>query len=284
MDFFVFFLMIASVLPTLAQSMLEVKRGKLFAQIEQKRKSRVIALIHRQETMSILGFPVARYISIEDSERILRAIYLTPADMPLDLILHTPGGLVLASHQIALALTRHKAKVTVFVPHYAMSGGTLLALAADEIVLSPNAVLGPVDPQLGEYPAVSLLKLVDTKPVERVNDQSLILADIAGKALKQVDALVRKILLDHTPEVKVQPENIPKIAESLASGIWTHDYPITYEDAKELGLPVSTDMPAEIFDLMDLYPQPGQQRSSVQYIPLPYKPAAPPPASPGKKA
>src|SRR5262249_48854527 len=163
-------------------------------------------------------------------------------------------------------------------------GGTLLALAADEIVLSPNAVLGPVDPQLGEYPAVSLLKLVDTKPVERVNDQSLILADIAGKALKQVDALVRKILLDHTPEVKVQPENIPRIAESLVSGIWTHDYPITYEDAKELGLPVSTDMPAEIFDLMDLYPQPGQQRSSVQYIPLPYKPAAPPPASPGKKA
>ncbi len=282
MDFFVFFLMISSVLPMLAQSMIELKRNKLFTEIEQRRKSRVISLIHRQETMSILGFPVARYISIEDSERILRAIHLTPPEMPIDLILHTPGGLVLASHQIALALTRHKAKVTVFVPHYAMSGGTLLALAADEIVISSNAVLGPVDPQLGEYPAVSLLKLVDTKPVERLNDQSLILADMAGKALRQVEALVRKILSDHIPEIKVQPENIPRIAESLVSGKWTHDHPITVEDAKELGLPVSTDMPQEVFDLMDLYPQPGAERSSVQYIPLPYKPGVPPQERPSK--
>jgi len=43
--------------------------------------------------------------------------------------------------------------VTVFVPHYAMSGGTLIALTADEIVMDPNAVLGPVDPQIGNMPA-----------------------------------------------------------------------------------------------------------------------------------
>ncbi|HEY9870315.1 MAG TPA: ATP-dependent Clp protease proteolytic subunit [Candidatus Obscuribacterales bacterium] len=271
MDFFILFLIITTVLPALAQATMEARRNKLFGQIERKRGSRVIALINRQETMSILGFPIARYINIEDSERVLRAIHLTPAEMPIDLILHTPGGLVLAAHQIARALTRHKAKVTVFVPHYAMSGGTLLALAADEIVMSPNAVLGPVDPQIGEYPAVSLLKLVDVKPVEKISDQTLILADVANKALRQVESLVRKILLDHVPEVKVSPQDIPRIAESLVSGIWTHDYPITVEDAKELGLPVSTEMPPEIYDLMDLYPQPGGARSSVQYVPMPYK-------------
>jgi ClpP class serine protease len=271
MDFFILFLIITTVLPALAQATMEARRNKLFGQIERKRGSRVITLVNRQETMSILGFPIARYINIEDSERVLRAIHLTPAEMPIDLILHTPGGLVLAAHQIARALTRHKAKVTVFVPHYAMSGGTLLALAADEIVMSPNAVLGPVDPQIGEYPAVSLLKLVDVKPVEKINDQTLILADIANKALRQVESLVRKILLDHVPEVKVSPEDIPRIAESLVSGIWTHDYPITVEDAKELGLPVSTEMPPEVYELMDLYPQPGGARSSVQYVPMPYK-------------
>ncbi len=63
----------------------------------------------------------------------LRAIRMTPAEMPIDLIVHTPGGLVLASDQIAHALKRHDGRVTVIVPHYAMSGGTLVALAADEI-------------------------------------------------------------------------------------------------------------------------------------------------------
>lgn len=271
MDFFLIFLIVSTIMPALAQAAMESSRNRLFAAIERMRGSRVIVLIHRQETMSILGFPVAKYISIEDSERILRAIHLTPPDMPIDIILHTPGGLVLAAHQIARALTRHQAKVTVFVPHYAMSGGTLLALAADEIIMSENAVLGPVDPQIGEYPAVSLLKVVDVKPVEKVSDQTLILADIASKSVKQVESLVRKILLDHTPAVKVDPADVPRIAESLVSGIWTHDYPITFEDAQDLGLPVSSAMPQEVFDLMDLYPQPGSGRSSVQFIAAPYK-------------
>jgi ClpP class serine protease len=48
---------------------------------------------------------------------------------------------VLASRQIAGAIKRHKGKVTAFVPHYAMSGGTLIALAADEIGMCDHAVL-----------------------------------------------------------------------------------------------------------------------------------------------
>jgi len=67
------------------------------------------------------------------------------------------ASLVLAASQIAHALSRHQAPVRVLVPHYAMSGGTLIALSADEIIMDPNAVLGPVDPQLSEYPAASVL-------------------------------------------------------------------------------------------------------------------------------
>src|SRR5882762_10082425 len=120
-------------------------RGDLLDRLQQDRGSRVIAMIHRQDTVSLFGVPVSSSIGIEDSEAILRAIRLTPADQPIDLVLHTPGGLVLAAEQIAKALVERKAKVTVFVPHYAMSGGTLIALAADEIVMDANAVLGPVD-------------------------------------------------------------------------------------------------------------------------------------------
>src|SRR5438445_5933605 len=106
--------------------------------------------------------------------------------MPLDLILHTPGGLVLAATQIARAIFKHKGKVTVFVPHCAMSGGTLLALAADEIVMCEHAVLGPVDPQLGEYPAASILKAAHQKPIAEVDDKTVILGDHAEKGIAHI--------------------------------------------------------------------------------------------------
>jgi len=231
----------------------------------------VITLIHRQETMSLLGFPILKYIDINDSEQILRAIRLTPPEMPIDFILHTPGGLVLASLQIAFALKKHPGKVTVFVPHYAMSGGTFIALAADEIVMDRQAVLGPVDPQLGEYPAVSILQAIKQKDKNKIDDRTLILADIATKALTQVESALFDILRDRFPENKAKD-----LAKMLSSGKWTHDHPITFEEATSFGLIVNDQMPEEIYKLMDLYPQPVRRHPSVEYIPLPYKPQGKP--------
>ncbi len=130
----------------------------------------------------------------------LRAIKLTSDDMPIDLIIHTPGGLVLAAAQIANALRRHPGKVTVFVPHYAMSGGTLIALAADEIVMDPNAVLGPVDPQIGQLPAASILTVLERKAANEIDDQTFIMADVARKALNQLGATVQELLAARMPE------------------------------------------------------------------------------------
>jgi len=262
------FLIFSSLQPWLRQRWLESRRMRSFRNLEEQRGSRVIGLIHRQETMSILGFPLARYIDIEDSEQVLRAIQLTDPTVPVDLILHTPGGLVLAAGQIAQALHKHPAKVTVFVPHYAMSGGTLIALAADEIVMADNAVLGPVDPQLGESPAASVVKVMEKKPISEIDDKTIIMADVSEKALRQVERTVCRLVQD-----QVGPERAETLAHTLTSGTWTHDYPITCDEAKELGLPVSTAMPTTIFDLMQLYPQATQRRPSVEYIPLPYGPS-----------
>jgi len=147
-DLFWLFFIFSALQPVLRQRLNDAMRARKIAQIEGKRNSRVILLVHRQETMRFLGFPLVRYIDINDSEDVLRAIQMTDDDIPVDIILHTPGGLVLAALQIARAIREHKAKVTVFVPHYAMSGGTLISLAANEIVMSRHAVLGPIDPQL----------------------------------------------------------------------------------------------------------------------------------------
>lgn len=257
-------ILIFAFLPVLKQQRINNARLKTLRLIQKRRSSQVITLIHRQEFLSFLGIPLTRFINIEDSELILRAIRLTPDSVPIDLVLHTPGGLVLAAEQIATALQKHPAKVTVFVPHYAMSGGTLIALAADEIVMDDNAVLGPIDPQIGKYPAASILKAVELKNINRVDDQTIILADIANKAVKQVEDTVFRLLLKHMDDTRAR-----EVAHTLSMGKWTHDYPLTSDILRELGLPISTEMPGEFYTLMDLYPQPAQRRPSVQYMPLP---------------
>jgi ClpP class serine protease len=251
-------------LPVLQRRALAMQRARALHALERARGTRVIALIHRRETIGFLGLPLYRFIDIDDSEAVLRAIRTTPDDRPIDLLLHTPGGLVLASEQIAYALRDHPAKVTVIVPHYAMSGGTLLALAADEILMDPAAVLGPVDPQLGPLPAASILRAVQRKAVDHVDDTTLVMADVAEKAVRHMKDVVRRLLLH-----RHDPERADALAEQLAGGHYTHDDPITFDEAQGLDLPVVAGVPEEAFRIMSLFPQAGGGRPSVQYLPLP---------------
>jgi ClpP class serine protease len=266
MDLFWLFFILSMLQPILRQRMLESMRLRRIAKLQRQRNSRVILLVHRQETMRLLGFPVMRYIDVNDSEEVLRAIHLTDDDVPLDIVLHTPGGLVFAALQIARAVRGYKSKVTVFVPHYAMSGGTLIALGANEIVMSRHAVLGPVDPQIAGMPAASLLKVIAQKPIARISDETLVMADVSGKAIEQVKRAVRQLV-----DSRVTDEVADDLSEKLSTGTWTHDYPISPEEGRKLGLPISTDMPKEIMELMRLYPQPVRARGEggVEYLPGP---------------
>lgn len=252
--------------PQLQYRSLQIARARIMQTLARKRNSTVITMIHRQESIGLFGIPFYKFISVEDSEEVLRAIRAAPKDKPIDLIIHTPGGLVLAATQIAKALKDHPAETRVIVPHYAMSGGTLIALAADKIIMDPHAVLGPVDPQLGQYPAPSIVRAVEKKGVDKVDDQTLILADVAEKAIKQVRDFVYNLLKDRYGEEKAR-----ELAQALTEGRWTHDYPITVEHAKELGLHVETDVPEEVYALMELYKQPTKQRGTVEFMPYPVK-------------
>ena len=232
-----------------------------FSKLQKKRKSRIIAVVHRQEPMGLLGIPMLRYIDLNDAEDVLEAIRRTPPDKPLEFVLHTPGGLVLPALQIARAIKAHPARTTVFVPHYAMSGGTLLAMAADEIVLSEHAVLGPIDPQIGGLPAASVVRVAQEKPIQNTEDYTLVLADVGAMAITQLQKAARELLTGTVSE-----NAAISIAEQLSSGRWTHDYPIHYAQARELGLNVSRDMPQDIMDLMALFPDTVRRQSSVKYF------------------
>jgi ClpP class serine protease len=264
------FFLLSSLQPLVQKQMLALSRRRLLALIARKRKATVITLIHRQESLSLLGFPIMRHIDIDDSESVLRAIRETEPGREIEIILHTPGGLVLAASQIARALRDHDGRVVAVVPHYAMSGGTLIALAADEIRLDRHAALGPVDPQLGQYPAASLIE-VSEMPGDH-EDKTLLLANVGRKAIRQVEALAAELLERHSP-----PDRARDVAHLLATGVWTHDHPLMAPDLEKLGLPVEIGVPPLERSLMDLYPQPRGREPGVEYVPgRPGLPGLPP--------
>jgi ClpP class serine protease len=268
------FFILASLQPALQRQQLGAARARRLRRLSNEREATVITLIHRQETMSLLGFPVFRYIDIDDAEGVLHAIRDTPDGRPIEIVLHTPGGIVLAATQIAAALADHPGRVTAVVPHYAMSGGTLIALAADEIVLDPHSALGPVDPQLGQYPAASIAAVAAHPGPHR--DETLILADVARKALVQMEYFVGVLLTR-----RMTAERARELARLLATGTWTHDQPLLPLHLEALGLPVRLGVPAEERELMRLYPQPRGREPAVEYVPgPPERPTLPRPRTP----
>jgi ClpP class serine protease len=239
----------------------QTRRDKL-AKLQSRRRSRVIAIVHREEILPGFGFPIRGVIRQDDAEHVLAAIRATPPTKPLDIILHTPGGVILHTLQIARAIKAHPARKTVFVPHLAMSGGTLIALAADEIVMSDHAVLGPIDPQIAGAPAASWVKVAREKPIAAVQDETLLLADMSQKVLDQMRKQACELMQGNYTH-----DGSCAVSDLLASGKWTHDYPITVPEAKELGLHISTDMPGDVIELTALLAASNIRQPSVHYTP-----------------
>ena len=234
--------------------------------LEKRHGYKVLTMIHRREAISFFGLPAYQFIDEEDAEQILRWIRKY-RDSPLELILHTPGGQLHASIQIARALKKHPQKTRVIIPHYSMSGGTLIALAANEIVMDKDAVIGPIDPQIGDllhgtYPAPSWIYAAETKK-EKADDTTLVMSDISRKALNLTRQVTHELL-----EGKIQPGSAEKnqlnaVVEKLVSGEMIHSTPLSASEAKELGLPVSTDFPEDVHEFMKLF---RPVKRSIEYV------------------
>jgi ClpP class serine protease len=113
--------------------------------------------------------------------------------------------------------------------------------------------------------AASLLKVLEQKPIERIRDETLVFADIGRKAIEQVGKSAYELLQGRLPSEKAEG-----LARKLSQGTWTHDYPISAAEAKQMGLNVSNDIPADILELLSLYPQPTRMQSGgVEYLPIP---------------
>jgi ATP-dependent protease ClpP protease subunit len=231
----------------------------LIARLEASRGSRVICVIHQLDMES-------DSVDTATKEDILSALQLTPPGTPLDVILHTPGGLSFHSKQIALALKAHKGKKTVFVPYFAMSGGTIIALAADEIAMAAHAVLGPIDTQMpvhslfSFFPSRAIVNLAETKPAPRIHDELVDLANRCRRSIAQdhQDALT---LLQGT----YSTSTANRIAHKLNDGELTHGFPITVATATKLGLKVTAGIPAEVTQIVRAFRRNRNGKRSVVY-------------------
>lgn len=218
-------------------------RRKLLRMLARKRGTKVITIVHSK---TVFGEEAYEELGPEETEHILMRIHETDLHKPIDLILHTPGGMALAAEMIAMAIQNHKANVTVMVPFYAMSGGTLIALAADEILMEPYSVLGPVDPQIGGWPASVLQKVVRQKGAQFSQDDTIMYSYLAGMAVEQMKKFVLTLLKE-----RLSHRDAGKAADFLISGYVTHDTPINYAAAKELKLPVKLGVPQEVYSFFD---------------------------------
>ena len=109
-----------------------------------------------------------------------------------------------------------------------------------------------------------LLRAVAKKNLADLEDKTLVLADQAEMAIVEVRNSIFELLQDKFP-----PEKAQRLAQTLTEGRWTHDFPITFEVAQALGLPVSADMPKEVMELMSYFPQPTRTTPAVEYLPIP---------------
>jgi len=218
-------------------SPVDAHRARVQAEIEAFRQARgsvVLRVVHH--------LPY-EYVDENTAIEAIDALRAAGPDAPVDIILHTPGGLLHAAQQILHALKHHRGRKTAFIPYSAWSAGTMIALACDEIVLGSSAVIGPIDPQLGGLPAPLLAELLDDKSNDRINDQMLVIAKMAKQAVKEA----KEFACDYVNPVHNGGNESCALTNELIGSGRNHQAPIMPQEAKAMGLNVSMQMPEPLY-------------------------------------
>lgn len=180
----------------------------------------------------------------------------------LDFVITTNGGTATAARRLALLLHEYTDRLTVLVPHRALSAGTLLCLGAHELVLGPLAELSPLDPQIRFSAAprpgeAAILSAEDLRAfrdmaeqwfgVEQAEDRLSLFALLAQGffpgslgAFYRADRLIRdmadELLRYQLPDLYLARRRL--IVDRLVGEYHAHDYAITRAQARDLGLRV----------------------------------------------
>lgn len=184
-------------------------------------------------------------------------------DVPrLDVVVYLRGGEVEAARLLALRLQAATPRLRFLVPHFCASSGTIMALAADEILAGPLAMFSPIDPHLAgvgdrpDLPAVlsaedlrRLPEAIETwfglaPDVAAAQAEALLAARIAPETRATFERTVRALeatgdalLARHIASAEARAA----IVRTLLQGYGSHDYAIDRDELRALGLPVTRD-------------------------------------------
>lgn len=180
-----------------------------------------------------------------------------PNSEGLILLLNSPGGLVQSSYKIARALRKNFKDIRVFVPHIAASGGTLISLIGNEIVMGLMSQLSPIDPQSnsnGEsYSCAAVPKsfqnvtsYFENKTEDDAPYTYKLLADKFDPIFIEECLGVCTMMEDYTKEILsysgYKEDEIKDISRKLVLGYSTHEEVINFDKAKRLGIRVVEDV------------------------------------------
>jgi ClpP class serine protease len=191
----------------------------------------VLALIHEGD----------EGLDAEDATDLLTVLALLGPDDPVDVILHTHGGSATAGNRIAAALVGRRG-TAAFVPFYAESAGTEVALACEEIHLGKDANLTPIDIHIEGTPAHDLVELA-RKAGPRASETLRLAAKVAERALKDEAKTVETLI---HPNHKGANARV-SLAKKLTSGRSYHSQLIRFATAKHMGMNVLHSVPAELY-------------------------------------
>ncbi len=219
--------------------------------MQERRGSSVICVVHSASMHSEL-------VDMTTAKDVLRALSTVDPDAPLDIVLHTPGGVSFHGWQIAQALKAHRGRKTVFVPYFAWSAGTIIALAADEIVMGHHAALGPIDTQYNGVPVSAWVSVLKQKPRKKIDDATLFLGERSERLMRDDHAKALELM-----KGVYAPGVAERIARTLNDGTLTHGYPVTFQEARKLGLKVTNAMPDEPLQIVHEFRDPDNGYRSV---------------------
>ncbi|NKJ33353.1 serine protease [Rhizobium sp. SG570] len=233
-------------------------RKRLYKQIEAQRNTKVISFVtsdRQNAETQIAQDCVQMFVDILDN------IGPTPK---ISLVLHTNGGQTSAAWRLVNLIKSFGDQFEVLIPLKAMSAGTLISLGADHIVMTKQAVLGPIDPSLthalgpqipvgnqlarmpvsveavrGYLDAANAMKITDAQTlgailIELSNKvHPLVLGEIF-RSREQIRFLADKLLRHHVQD----SDKVKAIIDFLCADSGSHDYTINRREAELLGLPI----------------------------------------------
>lgn len=177
----------------------------------------------------------------------------------IDLFLYSPGGITMAGFGLVNLLREFCQKMNVIIPFRALSCATLVALGADEIIMTKNAMLSPIDPSVehplgptvdfGQGPrivpvnvedAISFINLAKQEAglkddaslcrvFEKLSEVHPLTLGAVARSRQEISFLARSLLKYHMQD----DEKVEKIVNTLTRERFSHDYLISRREAKD---------------------------------------------------